>query len=172
VACWWADGAIGAAGTGSGVVGLEGVGERRMLIESVFGWGSLPVLERLAAFTEARHRVLLTNVANLETPGYRPKDVDLTGFQAALGEAVARRRAAEPLQMSEGKTWSFDEAGGLAVHPREAGPQNLLFHDGTNARVEREMGELAKNAMTHQVAVELLRVRYGGLLEAIRGRIA
>jgi len=34
------------------------------------------------------------------------------------------------------------------------------------------MAELAKNAMTHQVAVELLRVRYAGLLEAIRGRIA
>jgi len=144
-----------------------------MLLSSVVNSGPLPVLERMAAFTEARHRVLLTNVANLDTPGYRPKDVEADGFRAALSEAVRRRGgSSEPLAMAEGKSWQFGPGGSLELEPREVGPENILFHDGTNSSVERQMSELVKNAMTHQIAVELLRGRYSELMNAIRGRVA
>ena len=144
-----------------------------MFLSSVVNSGSLPVLERMAAFTEARHRVLLTNVANLDTPGYRPKDVDPDGFRAALSEASGRRGGSSgPLEMAEGKSWRFGPGGSLEVRPREVGPENILFHDRTNSSVERQMSELVKNAMMHQIAVELLRGRYSALMTAIRGRVA
>ena len=144
-----------------------------MLFESITNSGSLPALEKLAAFTEARHRVLLTNVANLNTPGYRVRDADVGEFQTALSEALARReRAGAPLEVDEGGSWQFDRDGRLQIKPVQIEPNNVLFHDGTNASVERQMNELAKNAILHQTAVELLRGRYGGLMKAIRGRVS
>ena len=40
------------------------------MIKGMFDSGALPALERLAQFTEARHRVLTNNIANLSNPYY------------------------------------------------------------------------------------------------------
>ena len=144
-----------------------------MLLSSVVNSDTVVALEKLAAFTEDRHRVLLGNIANLDTPGYRPKDVDLPGFREALSEALARRtRTGEAsLKLEDGPGWQVDPSGHVEVRPVEVEPQNVLFHDGTNAQAERQMSELAKNSMVHQVALELLRGRYNGMMSAIRGRL-
>jgi flagellar basal-body rod protein FlgB len=144
-----------------------------MLLSSVVNSDTVVALEKLAAFTEDRHRVLLGNIANLDTPGYRPKDVDLAGFREALSEALARRtRTGEAsLKVEDGAGWQVDPNGRVEVRPAEVEPQNVLFHDGTNAQAERQMSELAKNAMVHQTALELLRGRYNGMMSAIRGRL-
>ena len=55
--------------------------------------------------------------------------------------------------------------------PSEEPAENVLFHDDTNARVERQMAMMAENTMMHQLASELLRERFDGLLKAIRGNI-
>ena len=144
-----------------------------MLLSSVVNSGSVVALEKLAGFTEDRHRVLLANIANLDTPGYRPKDVDLAGFRGALSEALARRtRTGEAgLEVEDGPGWQVDPSGRVELRPVEVEPQNVLFHDGTNAQAERQMSELAKNAMVHQMALELLRGRYNSMMSAIRGRL-
>jgi flagellar basal body rod protein FlgB len=52
----------------------------------------IPALERLMQFTAARHRVILNNIANLSTPGFRPSDVSPQAFQAQLAEALDESR--------------------------------------------------------------------------------
>lgn len=54
----------------------------------------IPALERLMQFTGQRHRVILDNIANLSTPGFRPRDVSPEAFQAQLGEAIDAQRTA------------------------------------------------------------------------------
>ena len=41
-----------------------------------------PVLEQVVNFTEARHGVLAGNIANLDTPGYKTRDLSPELFQA------------------------------------------------------------------------------------------
>ena len=41
-----------------------------MFFEGLVNRGSLPAMEKMLAFTEARHRVLTENIANVDTPGY------------------------------------------------------------------------------------------------------
>ncbi len=53
---------------------------------------------------------------------------------------------------------------------REPAP-NLLFHDGTNARLEELMADTAENSLSYELAMNLLRGRFEGLLRAIRGRV-
>jgi flagellar basal-body rod protein FlgB len=52
----------------------------------------IPALERMVQFTGQRQRVILDNIANLSTPGFRPRDVSPEAFQAQLREAIDAKR--------------------------------------------------------------------------------
>ncbi|GMU23633.1 MAG: hypothetical protein AMXMBFR13_37110 [Phycisphaerae bacterium] len=146
-----------------------------MFFDDLINSGSLPALEKTLAFTQARHRVLTENVANIDTPEYRTKHLDPQAFQRSLREAMGDRRAAGgtgPLELSGTDQVRQDADGRLVIEASEEPPENVLFHDGTNTRVERQMAMLAENAMMHQAVTELLRGRFEGLLKAIRGRIS
>ena len=45
------------------------------MYEKIFGSTSIPILEQVVNFAEARHHVLAGNIANLDTPGYRVRDL-------------------------------------------------------------------------------------------------
>jgi flagellar basal-body rod protein FlgB len=144
-----------------------------MFFADVVNRESIPAMDKMLAFTQARHRVLTENIANADTPGYRTKQLDAKAFQAALAEAMDSRRpgSAEPLKISGGDQWRMDRDGQLVVTPTTDPSENVLFHDGTNLRIERQMALLAENAMMHQAVTEMLRGKYEGLLKAIRGTV-
>jgi flagellar basal-body rod protein FlgB len=142
-----------------------------MLVAEITQGGSVPLLEKALAFAAARNRVLATNIANVTTPGYRAQQLDAAAFQEALREAAQRRRdGGARLELPATREFRVDPQGLLVVTPSEEPPENLLFQDGTNARIERQMAQLAENTMTNQAAAELLKVALGTLERAIRGR--
>jgi len=144
-----------------------------MLFLDLVNSGPTPVLERMLSFTEARHRMLVRNIANIDTPGYRARQLDAKAFQSALRDSVDRRKSAlEPLAIQGTRQFRQSPTGRLEVTPTEEPPENILFHDQTNMRVERQMAMLAENTMMHQVAAERLKGRYDELLSAIRGRVS
>ena len=145
-----------------------------MWLEHVTDRGPLPVLEKVAAFTEARHQVLAENIANIDTPFYRAKQLDSKAFQAKLAEAIEERCQRGPdarLQLKGTLQFQVDERGMLRVTPTLKPTENILFHDGTNAMIERQMAALAENTLMHQVAVELMQQRFMSLRKAIVGRL-
>jgi flagellar basal-body rod protein FlgB len=144
-----------------------------MFLADVVNRGTVPGLEKLLAFTEARHQVLAENIANADTPGYKTKHLDPKAFQAALGEAFDNRRTSgsAEFEVASGEQFRFDNLGRLTVEPSTDPAENILFHDGTNMQIDRQMSYLAENAMMHQVLSELLRGRFDGLMTAIRGRV-
>jgi len=144
------------------------------MIQGLFDNGSMPVVERMVQFTEARHRLLTHNVANLSTPYFKPADVSPREFQATLREAVERRRERDqpvpgPLRMRPTRRIE-PTADGLKLNPEPAN-DNVLFHDQNNRDVNRLMAQLAENAMTHNASVELLRNQFAILETAIRERV-
>lgn len=134
--------------------------------------GAIPLLEKTLAFAEARQRMLATNIANLTTPGYRAKQLDVAAFQNALHEAAQKRSDGGSFDLESTREFRVDEGGLLNVTPSETPPENLLFQDGTNASIERQMAQLAENAMINQVSAELLKGYYDGLAKAVRGRVS
>jgi flagellar basal-body rod protein FlgB len=144
------------------------------MIDSLFNCGSLPVLERVVQFTNARHQVLANNIANLSTPGFQPTELSPAGFQAALQQALDERRqsadpASAPLKMADTAQLSFGP-GGIAAQPAPA-HEGILFHDGNNRDLERLMQHLAENTLTHNVAIDLMRNEFATLRTAIRGTL-
>lgn len=144
------------------------------MIEGLNNADVLPVLERVLQFAGQRHRLIVNNIANLNTPGFRPMDVSVKAFQAQLGEAVdARREERGPfggaLNLKESKQVSFTN-NRLFLHP-EAAANSILFHDGSEKNIERSMQDLVENFSTFRLAADLLRKRVQLLETAIRGRI-
>lgn len=144
-----------------------------MFISSVTDRGAMPALVKTMAFSEARLKVIAENVANSSTPGYRAKQVDAKAFQRSLREALNNRRTnpGKPLVIPASDELHTDARGFLQVTPHEVPVENVLFHDGTNMSVEREMADLAETRMTHELSVTLLNGRFMGLRKAIRGSL-
>lgn len=134
--------------------------------------GAVPVVERMAIFAEARQRVLAENAANVDTPGYRAKQVDTRAFQEALRRAAQSRKSdADPLVVKDTRDVHVDAAGRMRLTPTIEPAEDAMRHDGTNVRIERLMADVAENAYLHQVSTDLLRGKLGQLMTAIRGRV-
>jgi flagellar basal-body rod protein FlgB len=86
-------------------------------------------LERYMDLLSARQKLVASNIANADTPGYHTKDLD---FQAELAHAAG----SEPRVV---------EADGLKVK-----------NDGNNVSIDRESRLLAENALRFQIASALM----------------
>lgn len=145
-----------------------------MIINNMFDGGAAPVLERIVQFTQARQQVLAHNVANLSTPYFKPVDLDPKAFNAALNDAIRRRRdsgnpVTAPLEMRDTHRMSFKH-GRVEIRPTPVN-EGILFHDQNNRDLERMMQKVAENNLTHSAAVEMLRKEWSILETAIRGRV-
>ncbi|MFM8274303.1 MAG: flagellar basal body rod protein FlgB [Gemmata sp.] len=109
----------------------------------------LGVLPQLLDAAALRHRVIAQNVANVNTPGYRRREV---AFESDLAKALA----------SPGAT--------AHVKPQVVvsdGPERV---DGNTVDIDREMGDLTKNALLYQAAAQIVTSRVASLRAAITGR--
>jgi flagellar basal-body rod protein FlgB len=132
----------------------------------VFDSTTIPILQEIVGFAQARHTVLAGNIANLDTPGYKVRDLALDEFQARLQEAVVERRGARERSMGD--------------PPREAGrrlaqvvrnPQTILRHDLDNVGMEYQVSEMVKNQMQHNLALTLMVKQFRMLETGISGRV-
>jgi flagellar basal-body rod protein FlgB len=99
-------------------------------------------LERYMDLLSARQKLVTSNIANADTPGYRTRDVDFQGeFQSLM-------------------------AGG-EPHPVEVGGLQVK-NDGNNVSIDREARLLSENALRFSVASTLLRGRIRTLKSAIQ----
>jgi len=117
-------------------------------------------LERVLDQAAFRHQVLATNLANVDTPGYRTRDIS-----TFAGEIEQAMREAPAPGSSEGNavapptiTPVAREVRGLVERP-----------DGNNVSVERESLLLAENQLRFQVAVAFLKDEFHRLSLAING---
>ena len=100
-------------------------------------------LERYMNLLSDRQKLVASNIANADTPGYRTQDID---FQF---EFVTLLRGEKPQTM---------QAQGLPKKP-----------DGNNVSIDREARLLAENALRFNVASTLLRAQLKTVQQAIQG---
>src|SRR6516164_5963238 len=117
-----------------------------MFIDRLLNQDSAPLLEQTLRFTEARERLLSEDVANVSTPGFLSKDLDVGKFQSMLAERVEQRDRSAPGSVD------FSD-----VTSEVQNPSALLFHDRNNRSMEQLMSDNARNALFHNMIVELLR---------------
>lgn len=147
------------------------------MLPSLFDSSSLPVLEQVVNFTEARHGVLAGNIANLDTPGYRSRDLSTEEFQTRLKDAIeSRQRPA----VSRAPYPNFEGGASELASPRTQSHDKLatvtntvkgmLRHDDNNASLEEQVSEIAKNQAQHNLALSLMTAQFRLLRAAITER--
>jgi flagellar basal body rod protein FlgB len=146
-----------------------------MFLDDLLTSGAIPVLEATLRFAGARQGLINHNIANLTTPDFRPVDVSPAGFQRALTGAIQRRREATggmqgPLEIEQTRELQFGPGGDVRLTPRTPSG-NILFHDRTNADLDRLMQANAENVGVHRITGELLRSRYQQLRDAMGERV-
>jgi flagellar basal-body rod protein FlgB len=98
-------------------------------------------LERYMDLLSTRQKLVASNIANADTPGYHARDID---FQFELQNAVAGAP-------------QTSEVAGLQMR-----------NDGNNVSLDRESRLLAENALRFNVASNLLRVEIQSIRSAIK----
>ena len=71
------------------------------MLSGLFEATTIPVLEQVVNFAQARHNILAGNVANIDTPGYHMRDLSAEMFQDRLKSAIRHRdemHTAMPIQ--------------------------------------------------------------------------
>jgi flagellar basal-body rod protein FlgB len=133
-----------------------------MILDRLFNQGPMPVLTQTLQFTDARQQVLADDIANVDTPEYLQKDMSVDAFQDMLRNKVAQQESSSPGSVR------FDDIQQEVENPANG----ILFHDGNNRSMEQLMSDNAKNALMHNLAVELLRQQYQTLQLAIKERVS
>jgi flagellar basal-body rod protein FlgB len=103
-------------------------------------------LQTLQASLDARllrQNVLASNVANVDTPAYRPKDVD---FGAAMDEALASMK-----ERDEGRS-GFVTARQGADPAIIDGEGTTPDGDGNSVDLDKTMAGIAENALQYEAA--------------------
>ena len=137
------------------------------MLQGLFGSTNIPVLAEVLNFAQARQGVLAGNIANVNTPGYRLRDLSPTAFQEKLKDAIElARTSGEPL--SPGVVRS--EAGDPMRAVRDS-LQNILYHDDTNIDLEKQVAEVTKNQLLHNFALTVMNDQFGLMQQAISERI-
>jgi flagellar basal-body rod protein FlgB len=97
-------------------------------------------LERYMDLLSARQKLVASNIANADTPGYRTQDID---FQS-----------------------EFLKATGGPPRPTDV-PELPVKNDGNNVSLDREARLLAENALRFQVASQLMKSQIKAVRSAI-----
>ena len=144
-------------------------------VDDVLSSGALPSLALTMRFAARRQVLLAHNIANLDTPGFQPRNVSPAQFQKLLGEAIDRRRSATGgahgrLDWRPTREILRGPNGSLRLEPRTPSG-NILFHDRNNRDLERLMQDLAENVAAFRLASDLMRNRVANLRAAIAERV-
>ncbi len=137
------------------------------MLTNLFSSTTIPALGEVLNFAQARHTVLAGNVANVNTPGYRLRDLSPTEFQQRLKEALARsQQYSQPLSPGLASSEPGDP-----LRQVRASLENLVYHDDTNIDLEKQVAEMTKNHLLHNFALTVMTDQFQLLQTAISERV-
>ncbi|NOT24236.1 MAG: flagellar basal body rod protein FlgB [Nitrospiraceae bacterium] len=126
---------------------------------------TMQLLGRTLDLRQSRQRVIASNIANEETPGYRATDLN---FQDSL-QAAQRGRGPVTLAVTQGLhigprgNLVQQVTGKLGPVPAEDMPL-----DSNSVNIELEMAKMSDNAMQYNSAAAIMAIRFRQLMGAIR----
>ena len=139
------------------------------MFDSIMSGSSINVLQHVAAFSEARHGLLAGNIANLDTPGYKTRDLSVENFQARLKEAIEYQKHVKaaghesPGLMTTGNSDPLTEV--------KNSMKSILYHDESDVGLEQQVTEMANNQFMHNMAIALMTQQFRQLETAISERV-
>ena len=133
---------------------------------NLFG-GAISTLSRSLDLRARKHEMTLNNVANADTPNYKPFAMNVEKALQKDTQAVASTR----LQRTDGqhlpgRQMPDDPPSGPALSADES---LLLRGDRNGVDIDAEMTALAKNSLLYKASAQIVASKFKGLKNAITG---
>ncbi len=118
-------------------------------------------LEQAISITRKRHTLIAGNISNLDTPGFRPKDID---FKAAMSKALEADRGTDLVRTNPGHI----DPGTNSAHGNETFEDEYEYNGVNWVNIDNEMRKLTENKLMYKTAVETLLRKIAILKQVIR----
>lgn len=144
------------------------------MIKGLFN--SMTVLERALDVRAAKHRLLSSNVANQETPGYKSKDIDFKREMSKAATGTIGKGKISSVRASSGVLRTHEGhmpvGGGRAGSPPKVinKAEAIQGYDENSVSLEREMVKLSENTLMYNTTAKLIKGKFNSLMTAIKAR--
>ena len=136
-----------------------------MPTQSLFD-GTITALQKTLDAGSQRHKVLTSNIANIDTPNYK-------AFEVVMEDTIKRNhRSAGPIELMRtgprhlsGRHSSLNP---IKIKTADSTANNFRA-DGNTVDLDRTMGKLAENTILYRSAAQIIKKKFQGLKNAIQG---
>ena len=122
---------------------------------------SFRALETAITITQQRHNLIAANISNLDTPGFKAKDLD---FKSAMARALKSGPEMNLVTTDSGHI----DPGKNNVHGIETCEEGNEYNGINWVDIDNEMRKLTENKLMYRTAVEALLRKIVLLKEVIR----
>jgi len=110
---------------------------------------------------EKRSEILAANLANVDTPDYKARDLD---FKAVLSQTLASENHLDRTRQGHMPAPNMVLGGDLLYR----NPQQASL-DGNTVEAHIEQSKYAENAVQYQASLRFINGKFSGLMSALRG---
>ncbi len=107
---------------------------------------TMNTLSGMLDYRSKRHKIILSNIANLDTEGFKPSDIS---FKQALGRANSVPMATT-------------DPGHIGRKAGAADPVEVVTSE-ENVKIDKEMANLAENQLMYNLTVDMLSRKFRGI---------
>ncbi|KPH77020.1 MULTISPECIES: flagellar basal body rod protein FlgB [Bacillaceae] len=127
----------------------------------LFG-STIRTLENSLDYASTKNRVISNNIANVDTPNYKAKDVV---FKNILDDAIQSNLEAKK---TNDKHLSFHSESNSTY--RVITKNNTIYnHNGNNVDIDKQMSDLAKNQIYYNSLVDRMNGKFNSIRTVVRG---
>lgn len=136
-----------------------------MPTQSLFD-GTIAALQKTLDTGSLRHKVLTSNIANIDTPNYK-------AFEVVMEDELKKNnRSAGPIELvrtsSRHLSGRHSSSNPIKIKPVDSSGNNFRA-DGNTVDLDRTMGKLAENTILYRSAAQIIKKKFQGLINAIQG---
>lgn len=118
-------------------------------------------LENALDYSSLKQKVVSQNIANVDTPKYKAKDVS---FKAILQTTMKQSMHA---YRSDARHYEFKQN---SVHPAVMTRNKVQYnHNGNSVDLDKEMAEMATNQIYYHAVTDRLNGKFSSLQNVIKG---
>lgn len=136
-----------------------------MPLDAIFGT-TIEALGKGIDLRAKKHNHISANLANVETPGYRPTNLS---FEGELKDALKGKKSpamTHPRHIPlKGTAVSLQKVEGTVVDTSNA----TTGRDGNAVELEQEMSRMAENQIMYNASIQMLAKKFEGIKQAIKG---
>jgi flagellar basal-body rod protein FlgB len=126
---------------------------------------TVALLSHALDYRSANHNAISGNLANIDTPGYRPQEVS---FDQELRRAVEKDgpslKKTNPRHLPHGAANLYTEKGTYTLVTRE-----FIPGESNQLSIDKEMAKMVKNNLLYEASARLLAKKFESLKLAIEG---